>query len=134
MLLHMSLCHLYLRCCYCFDLWWCLYYQVETRWIFMSKYLQMMYEQLKMINHISWVSEWIVLINYFCKDYLFPCPWCKLLLQNENMINVVKWESSTNRKRDFLNSWSKYFWGRPPTMKRVKNLKYVPFFNIPRST
>ena len=37
----------------------------------------------------------------FLKNDQFPCPWCKLLLKNENIINEDKWESSTNQKTRF---------------------------------
>ena len=40
-------------------------------------------------------------INYSCKDYQYPWLWCKLVLKNKNMINEDKWESWTNKKRDF---------------------------------
>ena len=55
--LYMSGCHLYLRCCSCFDLWYCLYYQVEMRWMLVSNYLRMMYDQLMIIKQVSLVSE-----------------------------------------------------------------------------
>ena len=29
----------------------------------------------------------------FLKNDQFPCPWCKLVLKNENVINEDKWES-----------------------------------------
>ena len=53
MVLHMSGCHLYLRCCYCFDLEYCPYYQVEMIWMFVSNYLHIMYEQTKMTKKVS---------------------------------------------------------------------------------
>ena len=39
----------------------------------------------------------------FLKNDQFSCPWCKLVLKNEDIINEDKWESSTNRKMI-------YFW------------------------
>ena len=71
---HMSGFHMYLRCCSCFELYYCLYYQGEMRWMFVSNYLQMIYEQLKKIEHVYWVLEWIFLIDYIWNNDQFPCP------------------------------------------------------------
>ena len=57
----------------------------------------------------------------FLKNDEFPCPWCKLVLKNENMINEDKWESSTNRNMIFFDEWSKcYVWLYPPMEKLEK--------------
>ena len=45
----------------------------------------------------------------FWKNNQFPCPWCKLVLKNENMRNEDKWESSTNRNMRFFDEWSIYY-------------------------
>ena len=50
----------------------------------------MKYYNLMMINHVSWVLEWIVLINNFCINDQCPCPWWKIVLKIENMINEKK--------------------------------------------
>ena len=62
--LHMSRCHLYLMCSYFFEFHYCLYYQGDMRLMFVSNYLQMMYEQLKKIKQVSSVLEWIFSIDY----------------------------------------------------------------------
>ena len=43
------------------------------------------------------------------------------------MINKDKWESSTNKKRDFFNEWSKYFVVIPPYEKDLKIEKCQTF-------
>ena len=35
---------------------------------------------LKMIMQVSWVLEWIFLIDHICKNNQFPCPWCQWVL------------------------------------------------------
>ena len=37
--------------------------------------------------------EWIVSVDYICKDEQFTCPLCKLVIKQENMINEDKRES-----------------------------------------
>ena len=105
--LHMSGYYMYFRGCSYFDLQWCLYYQVETRWMFLSNYLQMMHEQLKNIKQVYWLLEWIFLVDYIFKDDQYPWPWCKLVLRNKKLINEDKWESWTNEKvRFYFDKWS----------------------------
>ena len=62
-----------------------------------------MYDKLKMIKQVSSELEWIILIDYFCKNDKFSCPWYKILLKIKNTINENKRESSTNRKMKKTN-------------------------------
>ena len=64
------------------------------------------------------MSEWIVLVDYICKDNQYPWPLCKLVLKHKNMINGDKWESWTNEKWDFsLINGQFVFFVRPPYEK-----------------
>ena len=66
-------------------------------------------------------------VNSFDRLYLkndqFPCPWCKLVLLNKNMINEDKWEISTNRNMTFFDSWSKYYVWLDPPVEKLENRK-----------
>ena len=66
--------HLYLRCPSCFELQYCLHFQVEMRWKFVSKYLHMMYEQLKKIKQVSWVLECIFPNRLYLKERPISLP------------------------------------------------------------
>ena len=95
------------------------------RWMFVSNYLQMMHEQLKMTKQISWMLEWIILVNYICKDDQYPWPWCKLVQKYKNMINEDNWDSWTNEM--FFDKWSICFFARPPHEKYQKLEKCQTF-------
>ena len=52
----------------------------------------------------------------------FPCPWCKIVLKIEYIINEDKWESSTNRKmrKRILINDPNIILVRPPLWKDQK--------------
>ena len=83
-----------------------------------------------MIKQVSWVLEWIFLINYLFKNDLCPCPWRKIGIKTENMINEDKWKISTNQKSwkiDF-DECSKYCLGRPLMKNIIKSEKGIDQF------
>ena len=91
---------------------------------FRVNYLQRMYEKLKIIKQVFLVLEWIILIGYFCKNNQFPCPWCKLVLTIENILNVNKWKNSTNQKTIFYHQMIKMFCLLNPSLRKIlKNRK-----------
>ena len=103
--------------------------------MFLSNYLQMMYDKLNMIKQVSSLLEWIVLIDYFCKDDQFPCPWCKIVLKLKNMINEDKRESSINRKMRKNEFWwmiTIFFWLDPPyeNDQKAENVKQFILINV----
>ena len=103
--------------------------------MFLSNYLQMMYDKLNMIKQVSSLLEWIVLIDYFCKDDQFPCPWCKIVLKLKNMINEDKRESSIIRKRRKNEFWwmiTIFFWLDSPyeNDQKPKNVKQFILINV----
>ena len=100
--------------------------------MFVLDYLQMMYDQLKMIKRIYWVLEWIVLIDYFCKDNPFPCSWCKLVLKIKIWSMRISEKAQQIERWDIFDEWSIYFWLTPPmkNIKKPKNVKHLILINV----
>ena len=77
-------------------------------------------------------------VDIFDQLYLengqFTCPWCKLVLQNENMRNEDKWEISTNRNMRFFYEWSKYIFWFNPTYEKDRKIEECQTVNFDESS
>ena len=65
------------------------------------------------------------MIDCFYKKEQFPCPWCKLVLIFENMINEDKWENSTNQNVHFFSMNDQIILGYKPLMKKLEKSKSI---------
>ena len=99
----------------------------------LSNYLQMIHEQMKMIEQVSWTLEWIVSVNYIIKDDQYSYPWCKLALKHKNVINKDKLRKLNKWKIGiFLINDQLVFLLDPPTkeVKNSKNIKHLILMNV----
>ena len=88
----------------------CIWKMFLFLWVVMSllSSLYDIYARVKLLADETWEAEYdktdFFSVGVDSFDWLFlwndqfPCPWCKIVLKIENVINEDKWKISTHRK------------------------------------